>query len=245
MSRVVIFGATSAIAEATARRFAAAGDSLVLVGRSRSRLESVADDLRVRGATTVGVELLDALDIDSQSNVLQRATDALGGIDVALIAFGTLPDQKAAESDVALVRQALEINAVSTLCLMNRLAACLAQAGTGTLAVISSVAGDRGRRSNYVYGAAKAAISHYAEGLRCRFAGTDVRVVTIKPGFVDTPMTAEFDKGLLWASPDAVGKKIHAAVVSGRDVVYVPWFWRWIMLVIRLIPGWLFKRLPL
>ena len=106
-------------------------------------------------------------------------------------------------------------------------------------------AGDRGRRSNYVYGAAKTAIDHFAEGLRCRFAGTNVRIVTIKPGFVDTPMTAEFRKGFLWASPEAVAASIHSAVLRGREVVYVPWFWRWIMLVIRTIPGWLFKRLPL
>lgn len=245
MKRVVIFGASSAIAEATARHFATAGDSLLLVGRSRSRLDCIADDLRVRGAGTVGVEVLDALDLDGQPSVIERAAEFLGGIDVALIAYGTLPDQQAAESDVALVRQTLEINAVSILCLMSRLAAYLQREGAGTLAVISSVAGDRGRASNYLYGAAKAAINHYAEGLRCRFAGSDVRIVTIKPGFVDTPMTAHFDKGILWASADAVATKIHAAVLSGRDVVYVPWFWRWIMLVIRLIPGWLFKRLPL
>lgn len=245
MNRVAIFGATSAIAEATARRFAAAGDSLFLVGRSRSRLESVADDLRVRGAAGVGVDLLDALDIDGQPETLQHAVEFLGGIDIALICHGTLPDQVSAESDVALVHESLEINAVSVLCLMTLLADFMQQAGGGRLAVISSVAGDRGRASNYLYGAAKAAISHYAEGLQCRFAGSDVRVINIKPGFVDTPMTAHFNKGLLWASPETVAKKIHAAILSGRELVYVPWFWRWIMLVIRLIPRWLFKRLPL
>ena len=245
MRRVLIFGATSAIVEATARRFADAGDALFLVGRSESRLQAVADDLLVRGAARTEIAVLDALDFERQEQVVAAAADFLGGIDMVLIGYGTLPDQQAAEADAELVRQSLEINAVSTLCLMTRLANELERAGSGTMAVISSVAGDRGRRSNYVYGAAKTSIDHFADGLRCRFAGSNVRIVTIKPGFVDTPMTAEFRKGFLWASPKAVAAGIHSAMLRGREVVYVPWFWRWIMFAIRIIPGWLFRRLPL
>ena len=244
MNRVLIVGATSAIAEAAARCFARAGDALFLAGRSLSRLDAVADDLRIRGASRVGVGAFDALDADSR-DLVSSAADALGGIDIALIAHGTLPDPQAAGTDPELVRRTLEINTVSTLCLMTRLADYFEREGSGTLAVISSVAGDRGRASNYLYGAAKAAVSHFAEGLQCRFAGTGVRVVTIKPGFVDTPMTAGFAKGVLWASPDQVAGKIHRAILAGKSVVYVPWFWRWIMLVIRLLPDWLFRRLPL
>jgi len=244
VNRVVIFGATSAIAEATARRFAQAGDVLFLAGRSRSRLDAIADDLRVRGASSVDVGAFDALDADS-GQLVSSAAGTLGGIDIALIAHGILPDQQEAKTDLELVRRSLEINTVSALCLMTCLAEYFEKEGCGTLAVISSVAGDRGRASNYLYGAAKAAVSHFAEGLRCRFAGTGVRVVNIKPGFVDTPMTAGFAKGALWASPDAVAGKIHEAILAGKGVAYVPWFWRWIMLVIRLIPDWLFRRLPL
>ncbi len=245
MSRVLLLGATSAIVEAVARRFASTGDSLFLVGRSEDRLALVAEDMRIRGAAKVDVGILEATDLDSQSGTVRQAVESLGGIDVALIGYGTLPDQVAANSDVGLVRQSLEINAVSTLCLMTHLGQYFEETGAGTLAVISSVAGDRGRASNYLYGSAKAAISHYAQGLRCRFAKSAVRVVTIKPGFVDTPMTAGFTKGILWAKPESVARTIHRAILSGREIVYVPWIWRWIMLVIRIIPERVFKRLPL
>jgi short-subunit dehydrogenase len=245
MNRVLIFGATSAIVEATARHFANAGDALFLVGRSRDRLGSVANDLQVRGANRVETAVLDAIDVDGQRGIVAQAMETLGGLDMAIIGYGILPDQASADSDPELVRQTLEINAVSTVCLMARLATILEQAGSGTLAVISSVAGDRGRASNYLYGSSKATIDHYAEGLRCRLSGTGVRIVTIKPGLVDTPMTAGFAKGVLWARPEVVAKRIHAGMRSGPKVIYVPWFWRWIMLALRMIPEWIFKRLPL
>ncbi|UCC15485.1 MAG: SDR family oxidoreductase [Gammaproteobacteria bacterium] len=245
MNRVLIFGATSAIVEATARCFANAGDALFLVGRSQARLGSVADDLRVRGASKVDMATLDAIDMDRQGEVVSRAVEFLGGLDVALIGYGVLPDQTSAESDPAIVRETMEVNSVSTLCLMTHLTAILEAADTGTLAVISSVAADRGRASNYLYGSSKAAIDHYAQGLRCRLSGTGVRVVTIKPGLVDTPMTANFTKGALWARPELVAKKIYSGMKSGPEVIYVPWFWRWIMLAIRMIPERIFRRMPL
>jgi short-subunit dehydrogenase len=245
MNRVLVFGATSAIVEATARRFAAEGDALFLVGRSEKRLKSIAEDLQLRGAANVAIAVLEATDFDRHEETVTGAASVLGGIDLALIGYGTLPDQKLAETDPDLVRRCLEVNATSTLCLMTHLAKYFEKTGAGTIAVISSVAGDRGRASNYLYGSGKAAVSHYAQGLRCRLAPLGIRVVTIKPGFVDTPMTAQFRKGFLWATPDAVAKSVHSAIVSGRDIAYVPWFWRWIMLVIRLIPESIFKRLPL
>lgn len=245
MKRVLIIGATSAIVEATARQFASNGDSIFLVGRSESKLASVGADLKVRGAGKVGTAILEAMDFNRQAEIVERAASFLGGIDVALIGYGTLPDQEAANSDAALVRRAMDVNAVSTVCLMTHLAEFFEGARAGTLAVISSVAGDRGRASNYVYGSAKAAVSHYAQGLRCRLASSGVRVVTIKPGFVDTPMTAQFSKGMLWATPESVAKRIHSSILAGGDIVYVPWFWKWIMTVIRIIPERLFKRLPL
>jgi len=245
MNRVLIFGASSAIVEATARHFATAGDALFLVGRSRAKLDSVADDLQVRGADRTEIAILDAGDVDGQKEVIAQALECLGGVDIAIIGYGILPDQASAEPHPELDRQTLEINAISTVCLMARLAMILERAGSGALAVISSVAGDRGRASNYLYGASKATIDHYAEGLRCRLSGSGVRVVTIKPGLVDTPMTADFAKGALWARPETVAKRIYAGLLSGPEVLYVPWFWRWIMLGLRMIPERIFKRLPL
>jgi decaprenylphospho-beta-D-erythro-pentofuranosid-2-ulose 2-reductase len=245
MTKVLIIGAGSAIAEATARCFAADGGTLHLIGRKSERLEVISQDLRVRGAAAVTVGVLDVDALTAHAAALDAAEQALGGIDVALIAHGTLPDQPecAASTEVAL--REFHTNAVATIALMNALAQRLERQGQGTLAVISSVAGDRGRQSNYLYGSAKAAVSTYAAGLRNRLYPRGIQVVTIKPGFVDTPMTAAFKKGALWATPASVGQRIHAAIQQRRDVVYVPGFWRLIMLVIRSIPEFLFKRLKL
>jgi decaprenylphospho-beta-D-erythro-pentofuranosid-2-ulose 2-reductase len=245
MRRVLILGATSAIAVAVARRFAADGDRIALVARNRERLQALADDLRARGAAQVETEIADLTEHVRHRALIEQAHRALGGLDTALIAHGSLPDQAACARDFERTRAEFETNALSTLSLMSELAGRFEENGSGTLAVIGSVAGDRGRQSNYVYGAAKGTVALFAQGLRNRLHGRGVRVITIKPGFVDTPMTAAFDKGALWAQPDRVGADIHRAIERGRDVVYTPWFWRWIMLVIRLIPEAVFKRLKL
>ncbi|HEY0974509.1 MAG TPA: SDR family oxidoreductase [Solimonas sp.] len=240
---VLIVGAASAIAEAVARRFAADGARLFLVGRNPQRLEVIAADLRVRGAASVTVHALDANDFDAHEAMLAAAERALGGLDQVLIAHGTLPDQALCERDPQALQQALDSNGVSVVQLCNRIATRLQAQRRGTLAVISSVAGDRGRASNYVYGAAKAMVSAYTSGLRARLYADGVRVLTIKPGFVDTPMTQAFRKGPLWASAATVGTRIHRAMRRGEAVVYTPGFWFWIMLVIRTIPEFVFKRL--
>lgn len=245
MRKILIVGATSAIAQATARLWAADGDQLFLVARNADRLQAVAEDLRVRGAARVETRVLEATAWEAQAEVLDSAWAALGGLDAALIAHGSLPDQRACQRDAALTRRELEVNALSVLSLLTQLANRFEAQGHGTLAVIASVAGDRGRQSNYVYGAAKAAVGVFLQGLRNRLHRAGVRVVTIKPGFVDTPMTAAFPKGPLWASPERVARGIHKALERGPEVVYLPGFWRWIMLVIRLLPEPLFKRLQL
>jgi hypothetical protein len=245
MNRTLIFGATSAIAEATARRFAARGDSLFLVARNAERLQAVADDLRVRGAARVAHAVLDAADIDHFEAVLDAAATEIGALDAALIAHGTLPDQLACQGSPELTRQALTVNAISYLALCSLLANRMEAQGHGVIAVISSVAGDRGRQSNYVYGTAKATVSTFASGLRQRLRDRGVRIVTVKPGFVDTPMTAQFKKGLLWASPDSVAEDIVRAMDRGTPVIYTPWFWRPIMAIIRAIPEVIFRRLHL
>lgn len=245
MRRVLIVGATSAIAEATARHFAAAGDALFLVGRRADRLKAIAADLSVRGAASVGLHSMDVNELDQHEAMLEAAEKAMGGIDTVLIAHGTLADQKACQQDPRLTIQELGTNAVNTIALLTPLANRLEEQGFGTLAVISSVAGDRGRESNYVYGSAKAALDTFLEGLRQRLHKAGVRVVTIKPGFVDTPMTEAFKKGILWASPDRVSKRIYRSLNNSFDVVYTPFYWRYIMLIIRLMPRMIFKTIRL
>ena len=243
MKKVLIVGAASAIAEATAREFAAEGAALFLVARSAARLDAIAADLRVRGAKAVESLVMDVRATERHANMLAQAEQFLGGLDGALIAHGTLPDQAACQADAALALEAFAVNASSVISLASHIANSLEVRQAGCLAVISSVAGDRGRASNYVYGAAKAAVSTFCAGLAVRMHQHGVRVLTIKPGFVDTPMTASFKKGALWASPQAVGKSVHRAMLAKNGVVYVPGFWRFIMLVIGHIPEFVFLKL--
>ncbi len=245
MTNVLIVGATSAIAHAVARHFAAAGDNLFLVARNPEKLAAVADDLRVHGARQVHTYVLDVNDLDRHEAMFNAAVEALGPIDVALIAHGVLPDQKACERDVHRMLAVFQTNALSTMALLTRLANDFESRGRGTIVVISSVAGDRGRQSNYVYGASKAAVSVFTQGLRNRLARRGVQVLTVKPGMVDTPMTAHMRKGPLFASPERVGRDIYQAILKGKDVIYTPWYWRLIMGIIVHIPEGIFKHLRL
>ncbi len=246
MRNILIIGATSAIAEATARRFAATGARFYLVGRNTERLAAIARDLEIRSGQPVMHESLNLDLLDQHPALLERASQTLGGIDVALIAHGALPDQDACQQSVEKTLAAIHTNALSVISLATLLANDFATRERGTLIAISSVAGDRGRQSNYVYGAAKGMVSLFLQGLRNRLSSKGVQVITIKPGFVDTPMTAAFGKkGLLWAQPDQIAQGIVAAVERGRDEVYLPGFWRWIMWIIRHVPEGIFKRLKL
>ena len=245
MKRVFIMGAASAIAEATARLFAARGDALFLVARNAPQLQAIADDLKVRGAVAVHTHVLDAQNLDNYPLLLDDAAARMGGIDEALIAHGTLSNQAACQTSIELLRQEFTVNALSYMALCTHLANRLEAQGHGVIAVISSVAGDRGRQSNYVYGSAKAAVTAFTSGLRQRLYSKGVQVVTIKPGFVSTPMTAAFKKGVLWASPATVATSIVRAMERGTPVLYTPWFWRPIMWIIKSIPEFLFRRLQL
>ena len=245
MKRILIVGATSAIAEATARLWAAQGHRLHLVGRDAARLERVAADLRVRGAGSVGTSVLDANELDRHDATLDAATLALGGLDTVLIAHGTLGDQAACERDFSLALRELHTNAISAISWLALAANRLQAQGHGALAVISSVAGDRGRASNYVYGTAKGAVTTFTQGLRQRLQKSGVTVLTVKPGFVDTPMTRAFPKGPLWATPDTIARGIVAGIEKGRSEVYLPGFWAPIMFVIRHLPNAVFNKLKL
>ncbi len=244
--RILVLGATSAIAERWARLRAARGDRMLLVARDAAKLESIAADLRARGAAEVLTAESDLAETDAAAARFDAFRERLGGLDVAIITYGTLGDQQAAQADVERLEQGLRTNFVSAAVWSELIAGALEKAGRGTLVAIASVAGDRGRRSNYAYGAAKAGLSVFLEGLAHRFAGTAVTVIAVKPGFVDTPMTAHLPKGgPLWATPDRVADDIENAVRRRRSVVYTPWFWWGVMTVIRNLPRPIFDRLKI
>lgn len=243
MQRVLVIGATSAIAEAVSRLYAGRGARLYLVGRDLDRIERIAADLRVRSASAVDCGRLDVNDFGEHEVLMTRAWATMGGVDLVLVAHGTLPDQAACDASMERLLAEFATNGTATIALAAASAARL-QPGA-TLAVISSVAGDRGRASNYVYGAAKAAVNAYLSGLRQRLHRDGIHVLTIKPGFVDTPMTSGFRKGILWASPATVARGIVRAIDKRRAVAYVPWFWWGIMQVITHIPERIFRRILL
>lgn len=245
MSKILIIGATSAIAEHCARLWAVRGEELFLVGRSSERIDRIAADLTIRGATKVGRYVLDLNDLDDHEDMLDTAERELGGLDIVLVAHGTLSDQKACEKSVSLTMQEIKTNALTVIALLTLIANRFEAQRKGTIAVISSVAGDRGRASNYVYGSAKAMVTAFTSGLRQRLHKSGVAVVNIKPGFVDTPMTKDFRKGILWTNPSAVSNSLVNFIDQRGSVLYVPYFWRLIMLAIKLIPERVFRSISL
>jgi short-subunit dehydrogenase len=245
MKKILIVGATSAIATETARCFAREGSMMHLVARDEEKLQRLAADLRVRGAQHVSTGTFDALSPSSHAEVVRNAVQQLQEIDAVLIGHGTLPSQERCLTDWSCSEEALTVNLLSPVALLTELATYFEMRKRGNITVISSVAGDRGRQSNYVYGAAKGGLSIFLQGLRNRLAHHEVSVTTVKPGFVDTPMTAHLNKGPLFASAERVGARIHKAMRRGESVVYTPWFWRIIMGIIILIPECIFKRLRL
>ncbi|WP_461537190.1 SDR family oxidoreductase [Spongorhabdus nitratireducens] len=246
MKRILIIGATSAMAKGCARAMAEQGHSLFLCARKMAEIEELKHDLLARGAGSVSAMTLDINNLSRHKAVLETAYQELDGLDLVLLAHGTLPNQQQCEQNVDKTIEALQTNAVSSIAFLTRVANQFEQWGQGTIAAISSVAGDRGRQSNYVYGAAKNCLTTYLQGLRNRLDKAGVRVVTIKPGLVISPMTADFEKGPLWASADDVGRRMARVLLEGKqDVVYLPGFWRWIMMAICMIPETIFKRMSL
>lgn len=242
--RVLIIGATSAIASEVARVYAERGTSLFLAGRNSDRLVAVASDLEVRGARRVETAVFDVLAWDRHAELMERVF-ASGGVDVALLAHGVLPEQSRCEADPAIAVDALEVNFTTTVALLTLLANRFETQGHGTIAVISSVAGDLGRGSNYVYGSSKAGLTVFLQGLRNRLHRHGVSVVTLKPGPVDTPMTAGMPRNRPFASPRRAGRSIFRAIEAGRSVAYIPWFWRPIMALLTHLSESVTKRLRL
>jgi NAD(P)-dependent dehydrogenase (short-subunit alcohol dehydrogenase family) len=243
---ILILGATSAIALAYCRRLAGTGSAFVLVGRNGDRLSTIAADLKARGAADGVSVVSDLADMSSCEKRFLDFCGRLGMPDQVLIAYGTLGDQQAEEEDAIATRAAIDVNFTSAALWLQMAAKHLSRDRPRSIVVISSVAGDRGRRSNYVYGAAKAGLSAFAEGLAHRLYGTNLYVLNVKPGFVVTPMTAHLRRGgPLWASPDRVAACIEQAVRRRQVVTYTPPIWWPIMTVIRLLPRPIFFRTKL
>lgn len=242
--RIAIIGATSSIAEHCARLWAQQGSvELILVGRDQRKLEVVAADLLVRSPTTkIKMVATDFID----PTVIQKTVDALftsAPIDIALIAHGTLPEQRDCQKNLVLNYSTLEINGISPVLYAEAFVQHMAKLNQGSIAVIGSVAGDRGRKSNYVYGAAKGLITRYVQGLQHRFAGTGVNVTLIKPGPTNTPMTAAMKGSEKFSTPEEVAKTITSGITAKKSVIYAPGKWWLIMMVIRHLPSFIFNKI--
>ncbi len=243
--KILVLGATSGIAEATCRIWATEGASLFLVARNAEKLAAVAADMKTRGAAFVDSAVVDLDDTDQHPALLSHAINSLGGMDVAYLAHGILGNQAEAEQSFATAAQILHTNLTAPVSLLTWLANFCVQRHSGTLAVISSVAGDRGRKSNYVYGASKAGLSAFLGGLRNRVDREGVTVLTIKPGPTKTGMTAGMKGSEKFADVNVVAKTIAGAIEKGVDTLYVPFQWQQIMFIIRNIPERIFKKLNL
>lgn len=242
--RVLVFGATSAIAAEVARLYGARGARLHLVGRSASKLQALVDTLAPHAAGAVTSAVADFTDLIGNEQVVADAWAALGGADVVLIAHGELGEQLESERQFSRAESILNVNFVSVVSLLVPLANALAVQRSGSLGVITSVAGDRGRPRNYTYGAAKGGLNVYLQGLRSRLFRVGVKVVTLKLGPVDTPMTRDHTKNALFAEPARVARSIVRALAGRSAEVYVPSFWSVIMPVVKHTPERLFQLLP-
>lgn len=240
MNRLLVLGATSAIAQQVARAYAERGAALFLVARNEQRLCAVADDLRVRGAQ-VETAVADLDDAAAHEELLARAAP----LQIVFLAYGALGDAQRAQQGAGAVEAILRTNLSSPVSLLTLAAQRLEAQGSGCIVALSSVAGDRGRASNAAYGAAKAGLSAFLSGLRNRLSRSGVRVITVKPGLVDTPMTVHLPKNRLYSSPERVARDVVRGIDGTADVIYTPWWWRWVMLVVRLVPERVFKRLSL
>jgi short-subunit dehydrogenase len=242
---VLILGATSAIARELAAAFARRGHALFLAGRDQSEIDRLVRDLQLRCKAEVAGDHFDAEDYQSHAEFFRKVLEQTAELHGVVAAFGYLGEQERAARDFAECERIIAVNFTGAVSILNHCADYFEQRRAGFIIGISSVAGDLGRQSNYVYGSAKAGFSVYLQGLRNRLSFAGVRVLTVKPGFVDTPMTFGLPRLFLVASPEEVAEGIVRALRRGNEVVYLPWFWRWLMLILKLIPDGIRKRLKL
>jgi decaprenylphospho-beta-D-erythro-pentofuranosid-2-ulose 2-reductase len=243
---VLILGANAGIGKALAVEFARHGYDLILTGRDLDELNTVAADLSLRHKVQTRAEKVDVVDFDTLESALAACvTPAAGTLEGAILCTGYLGDAEAAKTDLHEARRIIDTNFTGSALALNILANHFEQKRKGFLCALSSVAGDRGRQSNYLYGSAKGGLTTFLQGLRNRLYHSGVHVITVKPGFVDTRMVFGKPKLPLVASPERVANDIYVAIEKQKDVVYVPWFWRWIMEIIGAIPEGVFKRLKM
>lgn len=246
MNNILIVGATSTIAGKFIEQVTNENTHLFLVALEPDRLTTIKNDLKIRKNAEIDTFQLDVTKTDKIKDAINTAVSNLGQINIALIAHGTLPVQELCNSNFNKTHSEFDVNATSTILLCQQLANIFEEQGHGTLAVISSVAGDRGRQSNYLYGAAKGAISIFLQGLRNRLTKSGVNVLTVKPGFVDTVMTADIPKNFLFSSPEKIAHGIKKAIDKNKSKeIYLPGYWRFIMLIIKMIPNRIFNKLSL
>ncbi len=245
--RILVLGASSGIAQALVDLWAKGGARLILAGRRLEDLERIAADARIRHGTRLVCEPFEAEDTESHPEFLNRASEHFTGFDGVIVCYGFMADQKEAQSNVEMARRTIAVNLTSVISILELAATHLERQGSGWIAGISSVAGDRGRQSNYIYGASKAGLSTYLQGLRNRLFSRGVHVLTVKPGFVYTALTETLldPRSPLVARPPKVARDIDRAIRRRKNVVYTPWFWRVIMTIIWSIPEAIFKRLRL
>lgn len=248
MKNAIIFGANSDIANKLVHKLARKGFNLCLCSRNKELLELNALDIRNRYQVKVKVEIID-FTIDNiylhETVLPQIVHNFAETIDLICIAHGFLPKQELCSTKINDELNNLQVNAVSIITICNYFANYMRRQKDGVIAVISSVAGLRGRQSNYSYGAAKGLLNTYLQGLRNSLFPDNVHVLTIIPGFVDSKMTKEFTKGFLWVKPEKVADDIYRAIIKKKDIIFTPWFWKYIMKIVCLIPERIFKRMKL
>jgi len=243
MKNVLILGATSDMAQAIARKYATEGWGVTLVARNIDLLEPVAGDLRVRAQANIQTLAFDATDFSTHRGFYESLETKP---DIVFCIFGYMGDQDLARTDLEEVCRTINVNYTGAVSILNVVAEDFEKCGNGVIVGISSVAGDRGRQSNYIYGSAKAGFTAYLSGLRNRLAKAGVHVMTVKPGFVHTKMTEHLElPAPLTAEPGQVAEAVFRGVEKRRNVVYILWMWRWIMLIIRHIPEFIFKKMGL
>jgi len=243
MKHIVIAGATSAISQAVSKQLISDDVCFHLVGRDMDKLEIVSNDLISRGCGKALCYSLDFNDFTEHQSLIEKIKIEADKIDILFVCYGIMHSQDECEENVNKALEQVTSNYTSAVSLLVLFTQVMYSQGEGTIAVVSSVAGDRGRKSNFIYGSAKGGLSTFLEGLRYKLYDAGINVLTVKPGFVDSPMTTDMKKGLLWASPELVAKYIVKAIKLRKSVIYTPHFWFFIMTIIKIIPVFIFRKL--
>ncbi|MCX7880487.1 MAG: SDR family NAD(P)-dependent oxidoreductase [Ignavibacteria bacterium] len=245
MEKILVLGAYSGIAQQVLYNFAKEGPFFFLVGKDYEKLKIVGDHLKVLGANSVHLEPFDMNKLESHEELFAKSLSVMGSVDILFISYGILSKQSEVERNTNQLLENYFTNAISVVHFISKVLGYFRARNEGTIAVVTSVAGERGRKSNFYYASAKSSVDVFLQGLRHSLSNTNVSVVTIKPGVVDTPMTRELERKFLVASSKKVGKDIYDAIKSKKKLVYTPWYWRYIMLVIRNLPDFIFNKLDI